>query len=92
MSSAHLDTAAAAWRASAAAPDFLRAAALLPVGSTAAQVAQWLGQPLLVTPMSGGAQSWLYVRSDDAAGQREALMLVFDAGGTYTHLLRKPID
>lgn len=89
---AAFEAAAAAWRASAAAADFLRAVALLPVGSTGTEVAQWLGQPLGVTPMSGGAQSWLYVRSDDALGQREALMLVFGAGGGYERLLRKPID
>lgn len=92
MTSAALDAAAATWRASAAAADFLRAVALLPAGSPAAQVAQWLGQPLLVTPMSGGAQSWLYVPSDDAAGQREALMLAFNADGAFERLLRKPID
>lgn len=87
-----LESAAAAWRASAAPADFLRAAERLPAGADAARVRGLFGAPALVTPLPDGGESWLYVPSDPARGRFEALFLAFGPGGRFARLDRKPIE
>jgi outer membrane protein assembly factor BamE (lipoprotein component of BamABCDE complex) len=87
-----LENAAAIWRASAAATDFIRAVERIPVGADRARVRELLGSPVLVSPAADGSESWLYVPSDPARGQFEALFVAFDPNGRFLRLDRKPID
>lgn len=87
-----LENAAALWRTSGTPTDFIRAVESIPAGTDRGRVRELLGSPLLVSPAADGSESWLYVSSDPARGQFEALFVAFDANGRSLRLERKPIE
>lgn len=74
------------------AAEFERLAAELPPGADPERVRGLLGEPLVISELAGGGQTWLYVPADPARGQWESLSVAFDAAGRLTGLQRKPID
>lgn len=87
-----LDALAARWRASAAPADLVRAAERIAPGTDPARVRDLLGEPLVVSQLSAGGESWLYVKSDPDRGQFEALFVVFDPAMGFVRIDRKPIE
>ena len=87
-----LEAVAARWRATRSAAALVEAAALIRPGSDRARVRELLGDPLVVSELASGGESWLYVRADPEVGQLESMSLAFDASGGLTGLDRKPID
>jgi hypothetical protein len=87
-----LEGAGARWQATRAAADIVKAAAVIRPGSDRARVRELLGDPLVVSELARGGESWLYVRADPQVGQLESVSLSFDASGGFIGLDRKPID
>ena len=92
MTENSLENAAAVWRASRNPADFIRAAERIPAGTDQARVRELLGAPVFVSPTADDGESWLYVPSDPARDQFEALFTTFDPNGKFLRLDRKPIE
>ena len=78
------------WRRSGQAADLIAVAQRIPTGSASLVAA--LGQPLVVSRLSDGGETWLYIRSDPTRGQFEALSIALSAAGGFRRLERKPIE
>ena len=76
----------------AAAEALIAAAAQIPPGTEPGHVRELVGDPIVVSKLANGGESWLYVRADPQAGQLESLSLAFDADGRFSGLDRKPLD
>jgi hypothetical protein len=87
-----LTTHAARWRATRAAGDLVDAATLIAPGTDRGLVRAVLGDPLVVSQLAHGGESWLYVRVEPEAGQLESVSLVFDGDGAFARIDRKPVD
>lgn len=87
-----LTAAATRWQTTRSPPDLVQVAHLIPRGSDRAHVRELLGDPLVVSKLAEGGESWLYVRADPGAGQLESLSVAFDASGGFRRLDRKPLD
>jgi outer membrane protein assembly factor BamE (lipoprotein component of BamABCDE complex) len=87
-----LEVAATRWRATRSPADLIQVAQMIPPGSERARVRELLGDPLVVSELADGGESWLYVRADPEAGQLESMSVGFDASGGFTRLDRKPLD
>jgi len=87
-----LSVASAQWRATGSVEDLVGAAALIHPGSGRPAVRELLGDPLVVSELANGGESWLYVRADPEAGRLESMSVAFDASGGFVALDRKPID
>jgi hypothetical protein len=72
--------------------ELARVAATVPAGSSPEQARAALGEPLVISELAAGGETWLYVEADPARGQRESLSVAFDANGAYEGLRRKPLD
>ena len=80
------------WRRSGQAADLIAVAQRIPPGTGSASLVAALGQPLVVSRLSDGGETWLYIRSDPARGQFEALSIALSAAGGFRRLERKPIE
>lgn len=87
-----LDSLAARFRQSQAPADLEAAVRQLPASADAARVRALLGEPLVVSQLADGGESWLYVKSDAAKGQGESLSVLLSPQGRFQRLVRKPID
>lgn len=87
-----LDSLAARFRQSQAPADLEAAVHRLPASTDAARVRALLGEPLVVSQLADGGESWLYVKSDAAKGQGESISILLSPQGYFLRLVRKPID
>lgn len=86
------DALAARWRDSANPEDLTALAAHIAPGTARDRLRGLLGEPLLVTPLAEGGESWLYVRSDPASEQYESIAALLSPDGRFDRLARKPIE
>ena len=61
-------------------------------GTRPVWVTKVLGEPLRVTKLADGGESWLYVKADPQRGQNESWTVVFDAEQEATGVFSKPIE
>lgn len=87
-----LESLATRFRQSQAPTDLEAAVRSLPASADAARVRALLGEPLVVSQLADGGESWLYVKSDAAKGQGESISLLLSPQGRFLRLVRKPID
>ncbi len=88
---ASLTALAEAWRRSSKASDLIALAQRIPPGTDSASLLLALGRPLVVSRLSDGGETWLYVRSDPTKGQFESLSIAL-MGNRFRALERKPIE
>ena len=92
MTQEELEAAAARWRATRSPADLIQVAHMIPRGSDRARVRELLGDPIVVSELSDGGESWLYVRARPEVGQLESMSVGFDPSGSFTRADRKPLD
>ena len=81
------------WKASRSPADFVWLAEHgLPNRSTGEHVSELFGAALHKVALTDGGEYWLYVWSDPAKQQFEAIAVIFDRNGSVVGLGRKPIE
>jgi hypothetical protein len=69
-----------------------RLAVEIPPRASPARVRELLGEPLLVSELADGGETWLYVRAAPEHGRWDSLSVAFAADGGVKRLERKPAD